>query len=132
MKFSSIISALAEIIKKDLQLAKGVIFLHTISSLSELKEAAEQHGAVLAFFSGPNCSVCHAIQPRVEQLLEQFPDVYAVQANIAEAPEISGQYTVFSVPAVLFFIHGKEMFRKARFILMDELEEEIKLSLQYL
>ncbi|MFL0363558.1 thioredoxin family protein [Pseudobacillus sp. 179-B 2D1 NHS] len=104
--------------------------MHTISSLAELQTALHEHEAVLAFISDPNCSVCHAIHPRVEELLKQFPDVYAVEANMAEAPDISGQYTVFSVPAVLFFIQGKERFRKARFILMDELEEEIKLSLK--
>lgn len=104
--------------------------MHTISSLSELQTALHEHEAVLAFISGPNCSVCHAIHPRVEELLKQFPGVYAVEANMAEAPDISGQYTVFSVPAVLFFIQGKELFRKARFILLDELEEEIKRSLK--
>ena len=104
--------------------------MHTISSLTELQTAINQHDTALAFISGPNCSVCHAIQPRVEELLEQFPAVYTVHANTAEAPEISGQYTVFSVPAVLFFIRGKEIFRKARFILMDELEEEIKQALK--
>ncbi|OCA82787.1 thioredoxin family protein [Pseudobacillus wudalianchiensis] len=103
--------------------------MHTISSLAELHTAVDQHDAALAFISGPNCSVCHAIQPRVEELLKQFPAVYAVHADIAETPEISGQYTVFSVPAVLFFIHGKEIFRQARFILIDDLEEDIKQAL---
>lgn len=106
--------------------------MHTISSLSELQAAIQQHDAVLAFISGPNCSVCHAVQPRVEELLKQFPGVYAVHANTAEAPEISGQHTVFSIPAVLFFIYEKEIFRKARFILIDELEEEMNRALRLL
>ncbi|KKB36018.1 thioredoxin family protein [Bacillus thermotolerans] len=99
--------------------------MQTVLSLSKLQEIINDHEAVLVFVSAPNCSVCTAMQPRVEELLKQFPSVKSVYVNTGSAPEISGQYTVFSVPAILFFIHGKEAFRKARFIRLDELEHEV-------
>ena len=40
-------------------------------------------------------------------------------------PAVAGAFSVFTVPALLLFVEGKEMVRKARFVVMNELEQQI-------
>lgn len=58
-------------------------------------------------------------------MLERYPKIKFKKINIDECTEIAGQFSIFTIPAILFFINGKEVIRKARFISMDELEENI-------
>ncbi|WP_046174769.1 thioredoxin family protein [Domibacillus indicus] len=101
-----------------------------ISSYTEFSDAVASNEAVLLYTSMPDCSVCHALRPRVETLLADFPHVTAVHADTAELPELAGQLTIFSAPAVLLFIRGKEIFRMARFVPIDKLKENITQALK--
>jgi thiol-disulfide isomerase/thioredoxin len=104
--------------------------MEVTTSYAEFSDVISSNEGVLLYMSSPGCSICHALLPRVKTLLREFPDVTAVHADTAEAPGISGQYTIFTAPALLFFVHGKEVFRMARFIPIDELKENILNSLK--
>lgn len=41
-----------------------------------------------------------------------------------DVPEVAGQFTVFTVPALLLFVEGKETIREARFVVMDDLHDK--------
>ncbi|WP_100331977.1 thioredoxin family protein [Bacillus xiapuensis] len=97
-----------------------------MSSLSVLRQQLADDKLALLYISRPSCSVCHAVLPQVEQLLTRYPRVQAYHVNADEMPEIAGEFSVFTIPAVIFFANGKEMFRKARFIPMDELDCQIQ------
>ncbi|OLN23629.1 thiol reductase thioredoxin [Domibacillus antri] len=104
--------------------------MEPITSYAEFSDVLLSNEAVLLYVSSPGCSVCHALLPHVETLLREFPDVEAFHADTAESPEIAGQYTIFTAPALLFFIHGKEIFRMARFVPLEELKENITSALK--
>ncbi|OMP68109.1 thioredoxin family protein [Domibacillus epiphyticus] len=104
--------------------------MEAITSYAEFSDVISSNEAVLLYVSSPGCSVCHALLPQVETLLEDFPSVTSVYANTGIAPDIAGQLTVFSVPAILFFIQGKEVFRVARFVPIGGLRERITSSLK--
>ncbi|OXS78063.1 thiol reductase thioredoxin [Domibacillus enclensis] len=104
--------------------------LHKISSYAEFSDVISSRAAVLLYTSMPNCSVCHALLPQVEALLAHMPAVHAIHADTADIPELAGQLTIFSAPAVLFFIHGKVIFRMARFVPIEELQENITQALK--
>ena len=75
----------------------------------------------LLYLSAPNCSVCHAVKPRVEQLfLNNTLPMFAL--DTAEAPEVAGTFQVMTAPAILIFYQGKEVHRQARFIDFARLE----------
>ncbi|MBN6187192.1 thioredoxin family protein [Aneurinibacillus sp. BA2021] len=59
-------------------------------------------------------------------MLEKFPLIAGATARIDDIPELAGRFSVFTAPVVLLFAEGKEIVRKARFIVMDELEADIR------
>lgn len=100
--------------------------MQPVTSYAEFSDTVSSNKAVLLYISSPGCSVCHALLPQVETLLQEFPDVTPVYANTGIAPDVAGQFTVFSVPAILFFLHGKEVFRVVRFVPLGGLKKSIE------
>ncbi|KGX92965.1 thioredoxin [Pontibacillus halophilus JSM 076056 = DSM 19796] len=97
--------------------------VQTIEAINEMKE---QNDLSLLYISRTQCSVCHALLPQVEELLEEkYPSVAAVHVNADELPEIAGEYSIFTVPVMIVFAEGKEMFRKARFVPMEEFDQQL-------
>lgn len=74
-----------------------------------------ENSMVLAFFGGTGCSVCHALEPRLQNLLDtSYPDILFVKIKTDKAPELSARHLVFTIPVILFFIEGKEYIREVR------------------
>lgn len=99
--------------------------MEKVHSLETINVTLAAEKLVLLYISRPNCSVCHALLPQVKGLIEEFQDVMSIHADAEEIPEIAGEFSIFTVPVVIFFIDGKEMFRKARFVPIDELHSQI-------
>ena len=90
--------------------------------LREALEGIQQAQASLVYISRVDCSVCHAILPRTEQLLEEF-DIPSYQLDADLFPEVASEFEVMTVPAVLIFSQGKELQRQARFINLTRVKE---------
>ncbi|WP_074036088.1 thioredoxin family protein [Exiguobacterium profundum] len=95
----------------------------TLTGLNERIASTEQ---LLVYVSHPGCSVCHALKPQIEEMLHQFPEIVAVAVDSDEVPEVAGAFSIFTVPVVLFFINGKEMLRRARFVPIGELTHQLE------
>ncbi|MBB6680496.1 thioredoxin family protein [Aequorivita sp. 609] len=92
-----------------------------------LNNLVETEAAVAVYFSAPNCGVCHALRPKVEELFsEDFPAVKFIHVEIDKSPGISGELGVFSAPTLLVFFEGKEFLRKVRLMSIQELQEKIE------
>lgn len=101
--------------------------MQTIQSLEEFTAAVENNRALLAYFSTENCSVCHVLKPKVEQMIAQeFPQIKALYIPSDLQPELSAQNHIFTAPTVLVFFEGRETIRKSRAFGIDELEAEIQ------
>ena len=85
----------------------------------------QQSDMVCMYFSRPDCGVCDALRPRVEALLEEYPGVDSWFVDLEQHPTAAGHYTVFTIPAVILFVQGKETVRFARHFSIDQLEEKI-------
>lgn len=97
-----------------------------INNNLQFDQLVEDHPMVLAYFSGPNCSVCASLKPKIEMLVEQqFPEVKFVEVPTEQAPELAARFTVFSVPVVMFFVEGREYIREARNISVTELSSKM-------
>ncbi|WLR51847.1 thioredoxin family protein [Bacillus tianshenii] len=96
--------------------------LHTIE---EVDAFIQDNSLALIYITRPQCSVCEAMYPKVNELLERYSAIQAAKVNAAELTEISGKLSIFTVPVILLFTDGKEAVRKARFIPMEELEHDI-------
>ena len=95
--------------------------------LEALKELIESELSVAVYFSSPNCGVCHALRPKVEEMLsEKFPLIKFIHIEIDKSPGIAGAYGVFSAPTLLVFFEGKEFLRKVRLMGIQELVDKIE------
>lgn len=94
-------------------------------SLEDAKKFIKQNKLVLLYISTNNCSVCHALLPKIEEMLLSYPNIVAKRIDVSEVTEAAGEFSIFTVPAVIFYVEGKEIIRKARFISMDELNSSI-------
>jgi len=95
-------------------------------TLDEFNSLISSSRAVALYFSTPDCNVCKVLKPKlIEMLEEEFSLINFVYVDCEKAKELAAQNSIFSVPTILFFFDGKEYIRKARFVNLDELRDEI-------
>jgi thioredoxin-like negative regulator of GroEL len=106
------------------------ICMKKTTNLPEALTAIQEQKNVLIYISTQNCTVCHAVLPKVEKMLEAY-DMPAYHFDATETPEVASRFEVLTAPAVLVFNQGKEVLRQARFIdfeklktMLDQLTEE--------
>ncbi|WP_232698831.1 thioredoxin family protein [Brevibacillus daliensis] len=97
-----------------------------LMNIQELESVLEQHAINLFVIKAEQCGVCEAVQAQLIPILENHPKINAISAYINDVPELSGKYLAFTAPVVLLFVEGKEVYRAARFIQMEELVHVIK------
>ena len=90
--------------------------MEKLESVKQLEQISTQHPLVMLYFSRYLCGVCHVMQPQVENVMKDYPSIILKEVNVDELPEVSGQMTVFSVPAVVLIAEGKEIMRQAGYL----------------
>ena len=95
-------------------------------SLETIEETIRQKPAVLLYFWGEHCNVCHALQPKLFELFERrFPEFETVTVDIKEHADIAARFGVFSIPTGIIFLDGREFERFGRNLSLSLLEEKI-------
>lgn len=97
-----------------------------VNSIEEIRTFIASNPLTFLYISRADCGVCHAVKPQVQKMLEEFPEIQPVQVSADDVPEVAGEFTVFTVPALLLFAEGKEMVREARFVMMDDLHDKFE------
>jgi thioredoxin-like negative regulator of GroEL len=101
--------------------------MKTIESINELESILKDNLGVLAYFSHEKCNVCKTLKPKLaEYFSNHFPKIQKVYVDIEKLPELAAQYSIFTVPVILIFFEGKETYRKARAIGVQELAELVE------
>ena len=96
------------------------------ASLDRLKETIKNQPGVLVYFYNDRCAPCVSLRPKVISLVEkEFTKIKLVFINSEKSPDIPAHYGVFSNPAILLFIEGREYLRKSKYISESELREDI-------
>ncbi len=90
--------------------------------MSELDQLRQSHERLALYITRERCGPCHAVWPRVQALYGDDPRWTLERVDAELAPEIAGQLLVFSVPALVLFLHGQEHRRLVRIIPQAELE----------
>lgn len=96
-----------------------------MTSLEDVNQLIQKEDKVLVFIYGETCSVCHAVLPQIKPMIEKYDTVQPIQINHDKVPAVASEFTVFTVPAVLLFVEGKEVLRQARFIDKDRLNFQL-------
>lgn len=96
-----------------------------VDSKEAIDRLIDENDMVLIYFGSDTCSVCVDMKPKVEKILERYPKIKAVEVEIDKSMKLSTNYNIFTIPAILLFIDGKESIREARYISMEGLEQKI-------
>lgn len=100
--------------------------MNKIISIDEFNKIVSDNRLILAYFSNDNCNVCKVLKPKIIDLLnENFANILFFYCNIDENPEISAQNSVFSIPTIIVFFDGKEIYRFGRFLDINELKVKL-------
>jgi thioredoxin-like negative regulator of GroEL len=95
----------------------------TSTSLEEINQAISG-GFTLVYLSRTDCNVCKALLPKVETMAREM-EVKMLYVNLDNVSEAAGQFSIFSIPALLLFIDGREYLREVRYISIDEVARQI-------
>ncbi|WP_156856084.1 thioredoxin family protein [Oceanobacillus sp. AG] len=96
-----------------------------LHSIREIDDFIESHPLSFLYISRTNCSVCHALLPKVQSLLENYPQIHPAHINADDVEAVAGRFSIFTIPVLLLFVEGKEYIREARIVHMDLLEEKL-------
>lgn len=70
------------------------------------KEVLEHKGTVFVDFYAEWCGPCKMTSPIIEELSNEITDVKFVKIDVDTNPEISGEYSIFSIPTFIIFKDG--------------------------
>lgn len=109
-----------------------MIYFENDSSIVNLINNNKEDNVIMIFVKGINCSICHAIEARVNST---FPNTYK-NLNIhyiimEENPIFRGQHLIFSTPTLLLFQGNKEIHRESRIIDFTKLNKVLELVLNW-
>jgi len=97
-----------------------------LTAIDEIEQRLTDHRLCLLYVKAPDCGVCNVMLDKVMQLTGGYPALCAFYTDITEEPLIAGRFLVYSGPTVLLLVDGKEVYRAAQFIDMQELEGKIQ------
>jgi thioredoxin 1 len=102
--------------------------MHEITDIEKL-EQIKTSGAVFILFGGSQCNVCHAVRPQLENMLaSHYPDITSVYIDCEASPDICAQHSVFSLPAVKFYIEGRKVTEFALSFSVEQLRQSMHRS----
>jgi thioredoxin-like negative regulator of GroEL len=96
-----------------------------ITSIEMAHDFLEKHELSFLYVSRPECSVCHAILPKLRGLLDAYPQIHLghIDANVVE--EVAAQFLILTVPVMLLMAGQREYIRADRFVVFDRLQEQL-------
>ncbi|MFS0560838.1 thioredoxin family protein [Terribacillus sp. 179-K 1B1 HS] len=97
-----------------------------LHSVEEVEEFINGNGLAILFISSPGCSVCQALLPRMDDMVQKYPAVQLGYVDAGEVQEVTGKFLAFGAPTILVFAKGKEQFREGRFIRMEDFEAKLE------
>jgi thioredoxin 1 len=68
---------------------------------------AADAGIVLVDFSAEWCPPCRMLDPIIDQLAAETPDLTVIRIDIDATPELVREFDVMSFPTLIFFVGGK-------------------------
>ncbi|KLU54432.1 thioredoxin [Paenibacillus sp. VT-400] len=100
--------------------------IHELTSIEMVEEVIQQHELVFLYVSRPECSVCHALLPKIRALLESYPSIYLGHINANDVEEVASKFLIFTVPTLIMLVEQKEYIRADRFVRLERLEEQLQ------
>lgn len=96
-----------------------------LTNKSEMDKAIEDNPFVLFYLSKKKCGVCTALKPKIKMIADKYDNLKQFYVDLENDETIIGQYSLFTVPALLVFVEGKETIREARYMSVDDIDSRL-------
>lgn len=94
--------------------------------MNTVQEIAASNTSVLIDFYADWCEPCKWLNPVLEELKQQLPDLNIHKINIDRFAEEAATFEIMSVPVLILFVNGKQVWRMNGFKYARELAKELK------
>jgi thiol-disulfide isomerase/thioredoxin len=99
--------------------------LNELTTLKMIEEFLENHEMSFLYVSTPECSTCHAILPKLRELLDVYPLIHLGHIDASKVEEVAEKFLILTAPIMLLIIDQKEYLREDRFVRIDPLKEKL-------
>lgn len=100
--------------------------MRVLDSSDNIDSFIKENKISMVYFSSSSCNVCVGLLPKIGELMEKHRKIAYAKVDIDKLQSVVGKYSIFTLPAIILFIDGKEIIREARFISIVELEKKIQ------
>nr|WP_132949580.1 thioredoxin family protein [Thermolongibacillus altinsuensis] len=100
--------------------------MNELFSIEEVDNFVNHHHLAFLYISQTNCGVCHALLPKIKEVMSDFPKIQLAFINADHVPAIAGHLSIFTVPVMILYVDGKEVLREARFVHVEQFREKVK------
>lgn len=83
-----------------------------IESIEQFHQFIQTHRLVVIHVMRNHCSVCHAVLPQIEDIVNDYSKVHFAVINQSNVEAIAGELSIFTVPVDLIFLDGKKCIDK--------------------
>lgn len=99
-------------------------YMQHLNSLEEVSAALNKSGVQVFLFSAPWCGDCRFIEPFMEKVMNEYPNLNFYYVNRDDFIELCQRWDVLGIPSFVAFENQKE---KGRFVSrLRKTEAEIK------
>lgn len=99
--------------------------IYELTTLREIEDFLKNHKLSFLYISKPDCGICHALLPKLKELLSQYPLIRFGHIDASKVEEVAGKFLILSAPMMLLFIEQKEYLREDRFVRLSLLKEKL-------
>lgn len=102
--------------------------MKNLTSIEEIKNFISTNKLALVYVTSKleTCSVCHMLLHKIQEQLNKFPKLEIGTVDASEVLEVAGEFSIFSLPLIIFYAEGKEVLREGRFIAMNYLKDTVE------
>ncbi|WP_139904479.1 thioredoxin family protein [Clostridium thermarum] len=97
-----------------------------LDSKVAVAQLIKENEIVLLYFGSESCNVCTAIKPKVQEILKAYTKIIGAEVDVEKSMEVAAAFNIFTIPALLLFIEGKEILREARHISIGDIDSKIE------
>ena len=100
--------------------------MQNIQTLEQLDMLKKCEDALLILFGGRDCNVCHAIKPKLIDLITaSYPKMKIVYVDCHVTMDVCSQNGVLSLPTVQVFFTGQRFIEEVRTFSLSKLVQDI-------
>lgn len=99
--------------------------VNELTTLAMVEEFLKNHELCFLYVSTPECSTCHALLPKIRELLNHYPLIHLGHIDARKVEAVAEKFLILSAPIMLLIINQKEYLREGRFVRIDYLKEKL-------